>query len=636
MGKTKQQGGALDIMWGALLARLAVWLLGKTGRGLKRLTFRWRRALTPVIVGGLLWLIAVIWHALAPWTGWFALAIPVGTGTLAYFGPVLNERWSLVVTKLVPAGLDRGRSGVLDRPIERGYLAGLGAAVGVYLAVRVGLGGSDFTLWWWRLAVLGFGGAWWYHRRIRTAGRADRIAKRWTRIADRDRCPDSLKPIAGTKVLGAYQTGRTGLLHVRLPEGVTIDTLMRVQRNLASFYKARPQSIFPREDEHHANEAWITFLPKNPFEGDLEHPAPEPGTYSLRSLGRRLPIGIYTDGTQLDWKISHCGVYGQSGGGKSGFIHNLMRWLAGATDAIIVGIDMAGGATLGVWRKALALPLADDLHSAAVNLEAVLRFIEARERRLGLDDDGDADEFLPTDEEPWLFLVIDEFPDLIAAARNAGEREPGLAWIKWLNNTMGRIAKKARKCGVRIIIGTQNATKEDMGTTEFRGQLVTTVGLLLNEQQNKNLWGDGIRSGWTSRGLGQGVFMLQDPEHQVPLRTKGWWVPKPERKLVAAKAEDLRKMAEAEAWAALMGTNGVVVVVPGEVVPARERDAVLRALTESATGVLNVKELQAETGLSRSQVYKRLSSLGEGQVRKLGGGRFARVGDTRVPVNAGK
>lgn len=633
MGKTKQQGGAWDTALGILLARFLLWLAGKSARGMRRLAFRWRRALTPLVLGGLVWLVAVIWHALAPWTGWFALAIPVGTGALAYFGPVLNERWSLVVTKLVPAGLDRGRTDVLDRPIERIYFAGLGTAVGGYLAVRVGLGGSDFTLWWWRLAVLLFGGAWWYHRRIRSAGRSEKYARKWTKIRDRDRCPDSLKPIAGTRLIGQYQSGKTVLLHLELPEGVTIDTLMRLQRNLASFYKARPQSVFPREDENNARQAWITFLPKNPFDGDLEHPAPEVGTYSLRSLGRRLAMGLYTDGTTLDWSISHAGVYGQSGGGKSGWLHSIMRWLVGATDTIIVGIDMAGGATLGTWKRCLALPLATDIHSAVVVLEAVLRFIEARERVLGRDDD-DADEFLPTDTEPWLFLIIDEFPDLIAAAKDLGEKEPGLTWKAWVNNTMGRIAKKARKCGVRLVIGTQNATKEDMGTTEFRGQLVTSVGLLLNEQQNKNLWGDGVRTGWTSRGLGQGVFMMNDPEHQVPLRTKGWWVPKAERRLVAAKAADLLKMAEREAWDALMGTTNSVIIIPGEVAPARERDAVLRALTESATGVLSRSELSEITGLSRSQTYKRLASLGEGQVRKLGGGRYARVGDTRVPVSA--
>lgn len=639
MSKGKQQGGALDIAMGALLAKLAFWLLGKCGRGVRRLAFRWRRALSPLVMGGLIWMVAAIASAFEPgWWSLLALLIPVWTGTMAYFGPVLNERWSLVVTKLVPAGLDKGRSDVLDRPTERIYFAALGTAVGVYLAVRSGLGGSEFTGWFWQISVLGFGGMWWYHRRIRSAGRSEKVARKWNKIADRDRCPDNLKAIAGTTVLSSKSRGRVAELHVRLPEAATFATLQRSMDALHSYYRARPDSIFPHRDPNKSNEAWLDFMPKNPFEGMLEHPAPAVGTYSLRSLGKKFPLGIFTDGREIEWEISHAGFFGQAGGGKSGLLHNVIRWLAGATDAILVGIDMAGGATFNAWREAFALPVARTFDQAVLHLEAVMRFIEARERRLGSDamDDDDADQFEPTDAEPWLFLLIDELPDLIAIAREMGEKESQVSWEKYVNGLLGRIAKKARKCGVRIIIGSQNATKEDIGKTEFRGQLVTTVGLLLSEQQNKNLWGNEVRLGWTSIGLGKGEFRLRDPEHQTPRVSKGWWVPKPARRSAAVAAGKLAKMAEKEAWDALIGMDSVVIVVPGEVVPARERDAILRALDDSATGILTRSELSEITGLSRAQTYKRLASLGEGKIRKLGRGRFARVGDTRVPVSEGE
>ena len=639
MGKTKQQGGALDIAMGALLAKLTIWAAGKLSRRVRILAFRWRRALTPVVVGFLIWMVSAIWSAFDPgWWSLLALLVPVGTGTLAYFGPVLNERWSRLVTRVVPAGLDRGKDGVLDRPQERIYLAALGTAIGVYVAVRSGLGGSDFTLWWWRGAVLVFGGMWWYHRRIRSAGRSEKIARKWNKIADRDRCPDNLKAIAGTRVLASRSRGRVAEVHVRLPEAATFSTLQRSMDALHSYYKARPDSIFPHRDPNKSNEAWLDFMPKNPFEGLLPHPAPPVGTYSLRAMGKKFSLGIYTDGREIDWEISHAGFFGQAGGGKSGLLHNVIRWLAGATDAIMVGIDMAGGATFNAWREAFALPIAKDFDQAVLHLEAVMRFIEARERRLGSDamDDDDADQFEPTDAEPWLFLLIDELPDLIAIAREMGEKEAQVSWEKYVNGLLGRIAKKARKCGVRIIIGSQNATKEDIGKTEFRGQLVTTVGLLLSEQQNKNLWGNEVRLGWTSIGLGKGEFRLRDPEHQTPRVSKGWWVPKSDRRTAAVSAGKLHKMAEKEAWDQLIGMDTPVIVVPGEVAPARERDAILRALSDSATGILTFPELMEITSLSRSQLYKRLASLGEGKVRKLGRRRYARVGDTRVPVSEGE
>jgi hypothetical protein len=637
MSKSKQQGGALDIAMGQLLAKLGIWAIGKLSRRMRILLFRWRRALTPLVVGFLIWMVAAIWSAFDPgWWSLLALLIPAWTGTTAYFGPVLNEKWSLVVTKVVPAGLDRGRSDVLDRPTERIYFAALGTAVGTYLAVRSGLGGSAFTGYLWQAAVLGFGGMWWYHRRIRSAGRSEKAARKWNRITDRDRCPDNLKSIAGSRVLSSRSRGLAAELHIRLPEAATYEVVNRCLPALHSFYKARPDSIFAHRDLVKSNQAYVTFQPKNPWDGMLEHPAPEVGTYSLRSLGKKLQLGLYSDGQEIEWDITHAGVYGQSGGGKSGFLHNILRWVAGATDAIMVGIDMGGGSTMNAWRESLALPLAKDFDSAVVTLEAVMRFVERREQRLGSDlmDDDDADEFEPTDTEPWLFLFIDEHPDLIAASRTAGMKTPQLSWEKYVDNLLGRIAKKARKCGVRIIIGTQNATVKDMGSTEFRGQLITTIGLLLNDQQNKNLWQTEVRLGWTSIGLGKGEFRLRDPEHQTPRIAKGWWVPKPQRRLAAVAASKLLKMAEQDAWDALMGTRpGAVVIIPGEVAPARERDAILRALADSATGVLTRTELSDITGLSRSQTYKRLASLGDAQVRKLGRGRYARVGDTRVPVS---
>jgi hypothetical protein len=636
MGRNKQQGGALDIAAGTLLAKFSLWALGKVSRRLRILAFRWRRFLAPLVVGFLIWMVSAIWSAFDPgWWSLLGLLVPAWTGTMAYFGPVLNERWSLMVTKLVPAGLDKGRSDVLDRLPERIYFASLGTAVGGYVTVRSAFGGSEFTGWWWQISVLVLGGMWWYHRRVRSAGRSEKIARKWNKIADRDRCPDNLKAVAGTKVLASRSRGLVSELHVRLPEAATFATLQRSMDALHSYYKARPDSIFPHRDPEKSNEAWLDFMPKNPFDGTIPHPAGAVGSYSIRSLGKKLELGIYTDGRPLVWDISHAGVYGQSGGGKSGFLHNVMRWLAGATDAIIVGIDMAGGATLNAWREALALPLAKDFDGAVTVLEAVMRFVEVREQRLGSDsmDDDDADEFEPTDAEPWLFLLIDEFPDLIAAARGMGDKEPNLSWEKWLNNLLGRIAKKARKCGVRIIIGTQNPTKEDMGKTEFKGQLATTVGLVLSDQQNKNLWGTDVRLGWTSIGLGKGEFRLRDPEHQTPRISKGCWVPKADRRSAAVESAKLVKMAEKEAWDALIGMDTPVIVVPGEAGPARERDSIMRALEDSATGILTVPELMDITGLSRSQTYKRLASLGEGKVRKLGRKRFARVGDTRVPVS---
>lgn len=623
---SKQQGGAWDIAMGNLLARLLLWLGRKTGVNLKRLVFRWRRVLTPIWCGFAVYLIAVIWRALAAEWWPIALVLIAGGTTVAVLGPKLNDGWSAIITRLVPQGLDKGRTGVLDRMVERVYFAALWTAVGGYLAVRVGWGPSDFTLWWWRSTLLIFGGAWWYHRRVRVAGRADRIARKWNRIKDRDRCPDPLKAIAGSTVVHAYAAGRTTIMRVKLPEALTIDSVARLTRPLASFYKQRPNSVHVREDEELANHVWFTFLPRDPFKGKLPHPTPEIGKTSLRAMGLKLILGVLVDGTAREVSLlHHIGVYGSTGGGKSVFLHSVMRFLVACTDAMVVAIDMAGGATMNVWKKALALPVATTLEEACVLLEQVLAFVEDRERQLGNQADDDfADDFAPTDETPWLFLVMDEFPDLIGKARNAGMMDAAkqLTWAKYLQGLLDSIAKKARKCGVRIITGSQNGTKPDMGSKEFQAQLKCTISFGLEQGQSRNLWGTLERLGWSSTSLGIGQFLQRDPEHNVPERAKGWFFDKKEARQAAEDASLLVKMAEESAWRALMGSAGAHIVMPR---PVELKDPVLKTLRDD--GPMSAAELVEATGLSRATVYRKLNGHGEsGAVEQNSDGKFVYAG----------
>lgn len=630
MAKVNKNGGALDIFAGAMLAKAALWLIGKFSRTARRLAYRWRRALTPVIAGGFVWLIAAIWRGLAEDWWPVALVVPAGGLALAWFGPKLNDSWSWLVTRVVPAGIDKGRTDVLDRPLERIYFGALWTAVGVYLAVRVGDGPSDFTLWWWRSTLVVFGGLWWFHRRVRVAGRADRIARKWNRITDRTRCPEPLRALAGSKVVHAYAAGRSTVIRVKLPEGVTIDTVGRLARPLASFFKQRPGSVFPREDELLANHVWFTFLPADPWKGELSHPSPEVGKTSLRQLGLKLVMGVLPDGTERTLNLAHhVGAYGSTGGGKSTFLHSLMRWLVPCTDAIIVAVDMAGGATMKVWEKALARPVATTLEEACVLLECVLAFIEDRERQLAnQDDDDDADSFVPSDAFPWLFLIIDEFPELIGTAGKRGMMDAAkqITWARYLQGLLDSIAKKARKCGVRLVTGAQNATKADNGSKEFQGQLKCTISFGLDNQQSKNLWGTLERLGWSSTSLGVGQYLQRDPEHNVPERAKGWYVSKKECRATANAGSELVKMAEMTAWAALMGGEVQTVVMPRQREP---QDPILKALR--ADGPMTVPELVDATDLSRATVYRRLNSFGEsGAVRKVesgdDAGKYAYVG----------
>lgn len=614
----KAQGGAniiRDVIW----VKFTLWIMAKLGRTGKRLVFRWRRILSPVIFATLLWAVAAIWNLTFPEWCWLALTVPAAGGTVAWYGPKLSDRWSAIVTRLVPTGLDRGRSGVLDRPIERMYFAGLAVFIGAYLLVRSGWGPSDLTLWIWRSGLLVFGGLWWWHRRVRLAGRGDRIARKWGRINE-GRTNSRLAPLIGSKPVEVHGRGPVTVLKIKLSEALTLADASRLVEPLASYYGMRPRAIKPREDHSNARYIWLTFLPSDPWKHELSHPAPVPGTISIAQTKGKILVGLKADGEENHWIVQHAGLYGKTRSGKSGMIHSLMMYISAFEDAIAVAIDMAGGATLNTWQPAFARPVATNLDEAIVLLERVLAFIEVRERAIGADDFDD-DIFEPTVERPWLFLVIDEFPNLITTAKSAGQMGDGpnaKSYLKYVVGLLDRIAKQAAKTGTILIEGAQNATKEDNGSKEFQAQLRTTFGLSLEEGQSRNLWGIGERLGWTSTDLGKGQFRVRDDDHTVPEITKGYWVPKSQRRKQAAAAAKLRKCAEPTAWAALMGVDAPAIDAIS--VSSAPADRVLAALED---GPMKVADLVDAVGLSRAQVYRRLNGHGEsGMVTRLEDARY--------------
>lgn len=617
MGSGKNS--VLGIATGVLVAQGAP----KAIKGARKLLYRWRRALTPLWFAGLVWLASVIMRWQIPEWWPVVLVFPVLGIGLAWAGPRLGDRWTSVVMAVVPQGLDSGRDGVLDRPVERIYFGSLLTYLGAYMVLRIVDGPSDFSMWMWISGVVLWGGTWWYHRRIRVAGRADRFAKKWPILADKETCPFRLSPLVDSKVVKATSRGKTSVLVVRLAPSQTADAITHLTGALASYFNLRKRSVFISDDEEKARYVRITFLPKDPWKGKIPHPVfaegIEPGSISLRELRKRFAMGLLAHGEPLFYELQHTLVVGASGSGKSIWLHSLMTWLTACRDCIVVGVDMAAGATLGVWRKALALPLATDVEAAIVILERVLGVIRDREIQLGLaseDDDDAADAFEPSEKTPWLVLVIDEFPDLLAEAKMTTRLDengkPNGTFEKYVITLLSRIAKKARKCGVRLVFASQNGTKTDLGSKEMQAQLRAIVGLNLDTQQSRNLWGDLTRLGWKSTDLKEGQFLLRDDEHGSPDPAKGFFVANRDRRDHVAKAEALHKALEPTAWNVLMGLAGESDYIDAEVVPEpreSEENEVLQFLR--LEGPSKAEPLVERLGVSRATIYRRLKRLAE-------------------------
>jgi FtsK/SpoIIIE family len=597
------KNSVLGIASGIVAAKFLGWLL----RRIRRALFRWRRLLAPVWFAVIVWLIACVWHWL--WPSWWpiALAVPVAGVTLAVCGPRLSERWQSVVTALIPDGLDRGHSGMLDRPVERAYFGALTSVIGGWMALRVGGGPTELTerIWQWTLLILG--GIWWYHRRVRVAGGADWYTRKWVRLKEGRVKHPRLNCLIGSTVVRAEGTRKRATLWVRLGEAITVGEAHTALPALESFYRLRPGAISVAENPTNSRYGVFTILAKDPWGSRIDHPMPAPRSTTLATLDKRLQVGLTADGKPdfLDLE-NHTLLVGQTGSGKSIFLHNLMTWLCACRDVAVVGIDMAGGATLKLWSKAMLMPIATNRDEAVGLLERTLEFMETRERELGLRGEdgsgGDEDSFAPSEEHPWLVLIIDEFPDLTLGTNGTHDKE--------VIGLLQRIAKRSRKCGIRSIIAAQNGSKEDLGSKELQGQYRCQIGMRLEDHNSKVLWGGLARLGWSSKNLGIGEYLLRDPTHTVPSVAKGFFVPREERREVARQAAEQPVRLEPAGMSIFTRQRDTDLVhdghlvVEGEVAP---EDPLVTAILEALRdGPMRAADLAVKLEKGKATVHRKL------------------------------
>jgi hypothetical protein len=342
-------------------------------------------------------------------------------------------------------------------------------------------------------------------------------------------------------------------------------------------------------------------------------------------------MGRFEDATPVLYKImQHILVVGRSGSGKSVWLESFAAWLLAYTDARILAADLASGATFGVWSDAFAVPTATTIDDAADLCKRVFNEILYRERLLSARKQaGHLIDTLQIDELfPALFFFIDEFPDLIKAGG-----KPVLLLLE-------RMAAKGRKVNVWIVLGAQNPTAHDVGSTELRGQLTATVGLGLKETQSRTLWGSQMQEGWNSVPLGQGEFLLQDADNQEPRRAKGLWLPPEKRLQIIRQASAATRRLDATTVRNLCGApepatvgGGGTAVLEDEPLPLdapkspiEEQDAaVWSALPES--GGIGPQAIITDTGLDRYVVQRTLARLQKsGRAEKVGHGRWIRHG----------
>lgn len=515
----------------------------------RRRARKWFRRLV-AYVGGVAWRyragLAPLWGAggiaaagwglaFRPDLGTVPLAAATVTAAVVWFtGERLSPRLQAAWMWLVPVALDDGRRGVLDRPTERGYLAVLLLAAGGWLSCRARYGWDD-TQAALLLGVAALGAPWWWHRGWRRKRPMNTWARRWRVVDDNE----DLKVWHRSKVIEATGNSTVTTLRVRLRRGLTVKHVARDALVLDSAMGLRGGAITVTSHPHAASDVVVRIVPRDPWTQPIPHPMP-----ALRSLTResvpRVMVGRYEDATEDLLRISqHMIVVGASGSGKSEWLQSLVAWILGYEHTVIVAADLASGATFDVWEDVLACPLATDVPSAYQMLTNLFAFIEHRERKLtARRRAGERINVLPVSaDEPEVFVIIDEFPDLVNGARMTTDADGAALPVM---TVLERIAKKARKVRVWLILAAQNPGVADVGSTTLRAQFPVTVGLGLDEQQSKTLWGSLRSQGWDSEPLAVGSYLLRDrndKDHSTPRVAKGVFLdPDARAEVIAAAA----------------------------------------------------------------------------------------------------
>lgn len=158
-------------------------------------------------------------------------------------------------------------------------------------------------------------------------------------------------------------------------------------------------------------------------------------------------------GADLWWSpaAGHTAIQGATGSGKSSTLYSLLAPLAGHRDVIVCGSDVSG-LVLGPWQTGaddLIATGGGDLEDHARALEAVVQVMTERMADLvtsGLD-------LLTCDSRtPWLVVVLEEAPALLAAAR------PDRALHARLTTAIRRLKQEGRKVGVVVVTTAQRMT----------------------------------------------------------------------------------------------------------------------------------------------------------------------------------
>ena len=230
----------------------------------------------------------------------------------------------------------------------------------------------------------------------------------------------------------------------------------------------------------------------------------------------------------------------------------------------------------------------------------------------------------PTPDDPALVIVVDEWAELPAEAREYADS----------------VARRGRAVAENLIAATQRPTQDAMGKgTAIRSQMDIRICLRVREPRDADLiLGQGsVNSGWHAHKLARpGEFLISSPEHATPERNRAYLLTDARRDHHAARCVTERPAASqpdtprADPQPRQMTPGGPL---HGNGHP-RPETALWDALVDAGPEGVSVAELEAACGMGRRWIYYRLQAHATAgraiQVRR-GYWRAIRPSDGRPP-----
>lgn len=427
-----------------------------------------------------------------------------------------------------------GHKAGLDRVIERQYAAAVTSGTGAFLAADDIFGIGKLLAYIGLAAGLAAAVPWWTHRRRRAKVRVDRAIAAWPDLAEDAGLP-------GSKIIGAVVHTWGTTFKLRMRRGQHAEHATRAVKAIESVFDTRPGAVFIEVDKVHTRNVLVRVVDTDPFEQTLEHPCPKPGTVSVTDPW---PIGLYRDAARVETAIFglHTLVIGQTGAGKSSILEGFLATYGGAPDQVLIGVDLAGGATLEAWAPAFR-NIVTDPRSAEELFNRILNAVVYRERLLAKTKAEAAkagkptpDSLEPSKRLPAMRVIVDEYADLLSAIPDA-------------DTVLERLAKRARKTAIFLMFLSQNGNVTELGSGTLRAQFRSVFGLAVRDTTAAQaIFGPGCgREGWAPERITvPGGFYLKDPTHRDAKLGKSFYLsPEQRARVVTALARHGRTQLDA-------------------------------------------------------------------------------------------